>query len=406
MKVEERFLRYVAFDTQSKDESDTFPSTEKQKRLAEALTAELQELGASDVCMDENGYVYGTIPASKGAEGQSVLALIAHMDTATEQPGANVRPRIVKQYDGGDLVLNEALGIVTRKADFPALSNYIGQDLIVTDGTTLLGADDKAGIAEIMTAAEAMLSGTVRHPEVRIVFTPDEEVGRGVDRIDMQKVNAAYGYTVDGEELGELEAETFNAASARVRFHGVCVHTGAAFGIMKNASLLAMEFHAMLPPLEVPAATRDRMGFFHLSGMKGCMEEAELSYLLRDHDGKKLEQKKEILRKAAELMNLKYGEQTAELVITDSYRNMYEKIMPEHKELIEYAREAMRELGIKPIEDPIRGGTDGARLSFMGLPCPNLGTGGHACHGCHEFIPIPSMEKVVELLKRLVGKFA
>ena len=406
VKVQDRFLKYVSFDTQSDDRSETVPSTLKQRKLAEELLAELQELGAKDAELDENGYVYATIPASPGSEDKPVLALVAHMDTAMDMSGKDVRPRIVENYDGNDIVLNEELSIVTKTEDFPDLKKYIGQDIIVTDGTTLLGADDKAGAAEIMAAAERMLGGEIRHPEVRIVFTPDEEIGRGVAHINMDKVRAAYGYTVDGEEIGELEYENFNGAAATVKLNGVCVHPGSSYGIMKNAILLGMEFHGMLPPYDNPATTTGRMGFFHLTDMDGKTETAVLSYIIRDHDAGKLEARKELMRKAADYMNQKYGAGTAEITITDSYRNMYEQIIPAHKELIEYAREAIREAGVTPIEEPIRGGTDGATLSFMGLPCPNLGTGGHACHGRHEFIPIQSMEKSVEILANLIQKFA
>lgn len=406
MKVQDRFLKYISFDTQSDDRSETSPSTEKQLLLAKELLAELQELGASGAELDENGYVYATIPASEGSEGRPVLVLVAHMDTALDMSGKDVKARIIENYDGKDILLNQELSIVTKTEDFPALKKYVGQDLIVTDGTTLLGADDKAGIAEIMTAAELMLAGQIRHPEVRIVFTPDEEIGRGVEHINMEKVRASYGYTVDGEEIGQLEYENFNAASAEVTVHGVCVHTGSAFGIMKNALLIGMEYQSLLPVFENPASTEGRMGFYHLNEMEGKVETAKLSYILRDHDAGKLKEKMELMKKAAAFLNEKYGEGTVEISFKDSYRNMYEKIVPEHEELISYARDAILAAGVTPIEDPIRGGTDGATLSYMGLPCPNLGTGGHACHGRHEFIPIQSMEKSVEILKNLVEKFA
>ena len=328
------------------------------------------------------------------------------MDTALDMSGKDVKARIIENYDGKDILLNQELSIVTKTEDFPALKKYVGQDLIVTDGTTLLGADDKAGIAEIMTAAELMLAGQIRHPEVRIVFTPDEEIGRGVEHINMEKVRASYGYTVDGEEIGQLEYENFNAASAEVTVHGVCVHTGSAFGIMKNALLIGMEYQSLLPVFENPASTEGRMGFYHLNEMEGKVETAKLSYILRDHDAGKLKEKMELMKNAAAFLNEKYGEGTVEISLKDSYRNMYEKIVPEHEELISYARDAILAAGVTPIEDPIRGGTDGATLSYMGLPCPNLGTGGHACHGRHEFIPIQSMEKSVEILKNLVEKFA
>lgn len=407
MRAHERFLKYITYDTQSDDSSKTVPSTKKQLVLAEALLEELKAIGAKDAELDANGYVYATIPASAGSEEKPVLALVAHMDTAPDASGTNVQARIVEQYDGSDILLNAEKQIVTRVAEFPELKKYVGCDLIVTDGNTLLGADDKAGVAEIMTAAEQLLrKPELPHPEVRIVFTPDEEIGRGVAHIDMKKVNAACGYTVDGEEIGELCYENFNAASAKLHFSGVCVHPGAAFGIMRNAALVAMEFHSMLPVFENPAATTGRMGFFHLTHMEGRMEEAELSYILRDHDVQKLEKRKELMRQAAAYLNEKYGAGTVELTLEDSYKNMYQQIMPQHKELIEHAREAIREAGLTPIETPIRGGTDGATLSFMGLPCPNLGTGGHACHGCHEFIPIQSMDKSVEILLHLLRRFA
>ena len=407
MKAYERFLKYVAYDTQSDDASKTVPSTAKQLVLGTELAKELEELGAKNVELDENGYVYGTIPASAGSEKKPVLALVAHMDTAPDASGTNVKPHIVKQYDGKDIVLNAEKNIVTKVVDFPDLKKYVGDDLIVTDGTTLLGADDKAGVAEIMTIAEELLSGKgPKHPEIRVVFTPDEEIGAGVAHINMQKVDAAYGYTVDGEEIGELCYENFNAASATVTFRGVCVHPGSAFGIMRNAALLAMEFHQMLPVFENPAATVGRMGFYHLNNMEGRMESAKLHYILRDHDAAKLAARKKLVEDAAAYMNEKYGAGTVQVEITDSYRNMYEKIMPDNAFLIDDAREAMKEAGVKPIESPIRGGTDGATLSYMGLPCPNLGTGGHACHGCHEFIPIQSMEKAVDILRHLVARLA
>ena len=407
MRAHERFLNYITYDTQSEESSDTVPSTAGQLALAKALLEELRGLGAKEPKLDKNGYVYATIPASPGSEQRPVLALVAHMDTAPDASGKNVQARIVEDYDGCDLLLNREKQIVTRVSEFPELKKYVGCDLIVTDGNTLLGADDKAGVAEIMTAAEQLFKNpALPHPEVRIVFTPDEEIGRGVTHIDMEEVHAAYGYTVDGEEIGELCYENFNAASAKLHFSGVCVHPGAAFGIMRNAALVAMEFQSMLPVFENPAATIGRMGFFHLTHMEGRMEEASLSYILRDHDAKKLEQRKELMRKAVAYLNEKYGAGAVTLELTDSYKNMYQQIVPNHEELIENARAAIREAGVTPIETPIRGGTDGAVLSFMGLPCPNLGTGGHACHGCHEFIPIQSMDKAVEILLHLLRHFA
>ena len=412
MKAYERFLKYITFDTQSDEESPSCPSTAKQKLLGEALVKELREIGAAGVEMDEFGYVYATVPASKGAEGKPAVAFLSHMDTAGEMPGRDVKARIIEHYDGRDIVLNSELGIVTDVKSFPLLSECIGDDLIVTDGTTLLGSDDKSGIAAIMTAAESWLGDNAAadhdpalfHPEIRIVFTPDEEIGRGTDKIDLKKVNALCGYTVDGTGVDHLQYECFQAAAGVATFKGTAVHPGSSFGIMKNASLLAMEFQSMLPVYETPAATCGRMGFFHITEMTGSVDNAEIHYIIRDHDKAVLEHRKEVFRRTAELMNLKHGEGTVSVRITDSYPNMIEYILPKYPFVLEAAREAIREAGMVPVEDPVRGGTDGAQLSAMGLPCPNLSVGGYYCHGAHEFASVQKMDQIVEVLKGIAKR--
>ena len=405
MKTYERFLDYITFDTQSDSHSSTFPSTMKQLKLADKLVEEMQGLGISDASRDANGYVYGTIPPSKGSEGKPGFALIAHMDTALEVSGNNVKARIV-EYNGGDIVLNEEKGIVTKVSEFPEIEGSKGEHLIVTDGTTLLGADDKAGIAEIMTMAERLLSDTsLRHPKIIIVFTPDEEIGRGVDKIDMSKITVPFGYTVDGGDVGSLEYETFNASEAVVKVHGVSVHPGSAKGKMKNASLIAMEYNALLPEHEVPSCTEKREGFHHLSSITGTVEEAELVYILRDHDSEKLKKREEMMQDAAEFIKKKHGNSTIEVTINQMYRNMGEEVM-KHPELIDSASKAMGKLGIKPRIEPVRGGTDGSRLSFMGLPCPNLCTGGHNGHSRHEYVSMESLDTCTEILVRLAARLA
>lgn len=405
MNVTERFLRYVSFDTQSDNRSSEVPSTPGQLTLAKVLVDELLELGISDAHCDEYGCVYAHIPPSKGCTRPG-LALIAHMDTAMDMSGANVHPRIVEHYDGGDIVLNLEKGIVTRPSDFPSLKAHIGQDLIVTDGTTLLGADDKAGVAEIMVLAEFLVSNPeFSHPPVSILFTPDEEIGRGPDHVDLQKLNAAYGYTIDGGILGELSYENFNAAAAQVTIHGVTAHTGYARGVLKNALLIAMEYQSLLPAYQTPACTQDREGFFHLDRMEGCTETAVLNYLIRDHDDALFLSRQKLMKDCVDFLNRKYGEGTAEITITESYRNMYEKVKA-YPELIQCVLTAMKECHITPVITPIRGGTDGARLSYVGLPCPNICTGGQNGHGRHEYVSCQAMEQVVELLKHVVRLFA
>lgn len=403
--VVDRFLHYVSFGTQSQAASDATPSTPGQLVLAKELEKELLALGVKDACSDETGRVYGHIPASAGCTKPG-LALIAHIDTAMDMSGSNIKPRIVSAYDGSDIVLNAEKNIVTRVSEYPNLQKFIGEDLIVTDGTTLLGADDKAGIAEIMTLAQFLIENPeFPHPEICIHFTCDEEIGRGANCTDLKKLGAAYGYTVDGGQLGEFAYENFNAASAVVKIHGVTAHTGYAKGVLKSALLMAMEYHALLPVFENPACTEDREGFYHLDHMEGCTETAVLSYIIRDHDSEKFLARKEFMCTAADFINRKYGAGTAEIEITDSYYNMYEKVK-DHGELISNVIDAMHAAGITPLIDPIRGGTDGSRLSYMGLPCPNLCTGGQNGHGRHEFVSCQSMEKIVELLKELVKRFA
>ncbi|MBQ9119987.1 MAG: peptidase T [Lachnospiraceae bacterium] len=399
MTVKERFLKYIAVDTQSADEAEMVPSTEKQWALARMLEAELKELGAQDVRLLEHCYVYATIPATT-QEKRPVLGFISHMDTAPAMSGTDVKAKIVP-YQGGDIVLNEELGIVLSATQFPELSRQIGKDVIVTDGTTLLGADDKAGVAEILTMAEYLLTHPeIPHGEIKLGFTPDEEVGRGVDYFDVAGFGAEVAYTVDGGLLGELEYENFNAANAKVVLHGSNIHPGSAKGQMKNALLIGMEFQSMLPAGENPAYTEGYEGFYHLDEMAGNVEEASMIYIIRDHDRAKFETKKALFCKVAEFLNAKYGAGSVEIRMKDAYYNMKEKLA-EHMDLIENAKRAMEELGITPIVQPIRGGTDGARLSFMGLPCPNLCTGGANFHGKYEYISVQDMEKVVELLIRL-----
>lgn len=403
-KVIDRFLEYVKIDTQSKMDAPQIPSTEKQWNLARKLAAELEAMGASDVRLSESCYVYATLPATTDKKVPAV-GFIAHMDTSDACSGEHVKPQIVKGYDGGDIVLNQDLGIVMKTSDFPDMLHFKGQDLITTDGTTLLGADDKAGVAEIMTMAEYFLSNPqIPHGVIQIGFTPDEEVGSGADLFDIPGFCADVAYTVDGGEIGELEYENFNAATLVLKIHGCSIHPGSSKNKMVNAILIGMEFQAMLPAFENPIYTEGYEGFYHLNDIHGDVENARLHYIIRDHDMAKFEKKKEFAKEIAEFLNKKYGKGTVEVSITDSYYNMKEKIEP-HIYLIDIAKDAMKEIGIEPIVSPIRGGTDGARLSYMGLPCPNLCTGGVNFHGKFEFISIQSMEKIVELLIKIVQKF-
>lgn len=402
MKVHERFLKYVAFDTQSNSDSETCPSTMKQRELGKFLVEEMNQMGLKEVAIDENGYVYGTLPSNSDNTKAPVVAFVAHMDTSPDLSGKNVKPQIIEKYKGDDIVLNESLSIVMKPSDFESLEKYKGQDLIVTDGTTLLGADNKAGIAEILTMAERLLAHPeIKHGDIKIAFTPDEEIGRGADLFDVKGVGADFGYTVDGGELGELEYENFNAATAKVKINGMNIHPGSAKGKMKNAILIGMEFHQMLPVFDNPAFTEGYEGFNHLNDFDGNVEKANMLYIIRDHDRQKFEEKKAMFNEVTRFINQKYGQNTVELSLTDSYYNMKEKIMP-HFHLIETAEKAMAICDVEPIVVPVRGGTDGARLSYMGLPCPNICTGGHNFHGRYEYIPVQSMMKTVDILVEVV----
>ena len=404
-KVVDYFLKYVAFDTQSAEDAGTVPSTEKQFALAKLLSEQLKNIGVKDVSMSEHGYVYGTIPANGDYNCQTV-GFLAHMDTSPDCPDENVRPQLVKHYDGKDITLNKALGVKMTTKMFPFLKNYVGQDLITTDGTTLLGADDKAGIAEIMTMAETLLTHPeIPHGTIKIAFTPDEEVGHGVDFFDVPGWGADVAYTVDGGAWGEMEYETFNAASMKVTIHGSNIHPGSAKNIMKNAATIAMELHSLLPADQVPEKTEGYEGFFHLTDMEGGMAKATLRYIIRDHDREKFEEKKALFAACAEKINEVYGDGTAEVDITDSYYNMKEKILP-HFHLIERAENAFRANGVAPMCVPIRGGTDGANLSWAGLPCPNLSTGGYNYHGVREWIPSASLDVMTNVVVTLTASFA
>lgn len=402
MNVIERFLKYVSFHTTSDQASTTTPSTDNQKVLAAELVKEMKEMGIADAQMDQYGYVYGTIEATKGCEDKPYIGLISHMDTSDAISGKDVKARIVKNYDGKDIVLNEEKNIVMRTKEFSHMADYVGQDLIVTDGTTLLGADDKAGIAEILTLAEQLMNNKdIPHGRIRIGFTPDEEIGAGADHFDVERFNADFAYTVDGGKLGELEYENFNAAGAKVIVHGVNIHPGEAKNKMRNAILMGIEFNSMLPANEIPSCTEGYEGFQHISSISGNEEETVLEYIIRDHDKEKFNEKKATFEKVTAYLNDKYGEGTFELSLKDNYFNMKEKIV-NHMEIVDRAEAAMKTVGVEPIIVPIRGGTDGARLSFMGLPCPNLSTGGHNFHGRYEYIPVQSMEKMVQILQEII----
>lgn len=402
MRAYERLLKYAQYDTTSNESAseNTCPSTEKQKVLGVALVEEMKALGMEDVHMDEFGYVYGVVPATTDNE-LPVVGLIAHMDTSPSMSGTNVKPRIVFNYDGTDIVLNAEQNVVMRPSQFPHLKEYIGNDLIVTDGTTLLGADDKAGIAEILTAVEELKKRNIPHAKIPVAFTPDEEIGRGADHFDVRKFGAEFAYTVDGGRIGEIEYENFNAAAAMITINGVNIHPGDSKNRMKNALLVAMEFNAMLPPHEIPACTEGYEGFYHLHNMSGEEERALLHYIIRDHDRAKFEERKARIEKIAAYLNEKHGPNTVVVNLKDSYYNMKEKVEP-HLFLIENAKAAMEKAGVTPEIVAIRGGTDGARLSFMGLPCPNLSTGGHNFHGRFEYIPVQSMDRMVEVLLHIV----
>ncbi len=393
MNVTERFLKYVSYDTQSDESSMTIPSTAKQKILGQALAEELAEMGLVDARMDEFGYVYAYLP--ENCEGIAPMGLVAHMDTSPAVSGANIKPRIV-HYEGGDIPLNDT--VVTTVERFPFLNKYIGDDLIVTDGTTLLGGDDKAGVAEIMCAVEYFLEHPeVKHGKICVGFTPDEEIGRGPDKFDVEGFGAEYAYTVDGGEVGGIDYENFNAASAKITFKGLSSHTGDAKGKMINAGRIACEFASMLPADEIPERTSGREGFIHIDVIKGTVTEAFLGMIIRDHDWDKFIEKKELIQKITDQLNEQYGEGTVVAEVKDTYYNMKEKILPKMF-VVEKAEAAYRKIGVEPKAMAIRGGTDGATISYMGLPCPNISTGGMNCHGIHEMVSIQSMEKMIEVI--------
>ena len=403
-KILDRFLRYVSVDTQSNEESESQPSAAKEWDLLKMLRDELQALGV-EVTLDEYGYVMASIPSNIEADVPAV-GFIAHVDTAPDASGANVKPQIVPNYDGGAIDLKGVPGLQLKPEEFPEMLHYVGQTLITTDGTTLLGADDKAGVAEIMQAVQYM----VEHPEfkhgpVKIGFTPDEEIGRGVVKFDVPRFGAQYAYTMDGGEIGELEFENFNAASAKVHIQGSNVHPGSAKGKMRNAIHIAQEFDALLPVEQRPEYTEGYEGFFHIISFKGTVEEADFAYIIRDHSREKFEKKKEFIEKAAAFINEKYGAGTVTLTMKDQYYNMREQVEP-HYHIIEKAVKAMEMAGVKPKIQPIRGGTDGANLSFKGLPCPNIFAGGLNFHGKMEFVPLESMEKAYEVILNIISLFA
>ena len=403
--VLDKFLRYVSYDTQSDEASDTQPSTDKQLVLLGLLADELKALGVADAAMDEYGYVTGTVPANIDDKVPTV-GFLAHVDTSPDMPGVGIKPRIISNYDGNDVLLNENESIVMSTTDFPEIKAYRGQTLITTDGTTLLGADDKAGVAEIMYVVQYLRTHPeIKHGIVKVGFTPDEEIGRGVDKFDVEKFGADYAYTFDGGPVGELEYENFNAADAKIVVRGRNIHPGYAKGKMLNAILICMELNAMLPVEQRPEFTSGYEGFFHITKMEGSVENAEMRYIIRDHDSAKLERKKAWLHSCVDLLNKRYGDDVVTLKITDRYYNMREKVEP-HFQIIEIAKTAMQRAGVTPLIKPIRGGTDGARLSYMGLPCPNIFAGGHNFHGKYEFVPVESMEKACQVMLNIVELFA
>ena len=398
MTVYERFLKYVSYPTTSDENNENCPSTENQRVLANALCQELLDIGLTDARVDDNGYVYATIPAN--CDGMPSIGFIAHMDTASDAPGENIKPQIV-EYNGGDILLNEKEGIYLKLSDYPYVAELAGQRLIVTDGTTLLGADDKAGVAEIVAAAEKIMNSDIKHGKICIGFTPDEEIGRGADLFDVPGFGADYAYTLDGGGLGEIEYENFNAASAVVKVHGRAIHPGSAKDKMVNAVRISAEFDSMLAPDEIPEKTEGYEGFHHLLSLEGETEESVSRYIIRDHSKEKFNAIKAEFEAVAKALNEKYGEGTVELILRDSYYNMKEVLL-DKMFVVERATKAMERLGMTPVAVPIRGGTDGARLSFMGLPCPNLPTGGGNYHSRYEYVSIDAMEKCVDLIIEII----
>jgi tripeptide aminopeptidase len=401
----EKFYRYISIDTQSDPTSQTFPSTKKQFDLANLLVKELKELGLEDAHVDENCYVMATLPSNTDKD-IPVIGFLSHVDTAPDMSGKDIKPQIVENYDGEDILLNKEKDMYLRVKDFPELKKYVGQTIITTDGTTLLGADDKAGIAEIMTAIEYLVNNPdIKHGTIKIGFTPDEEIGKGVDHFNVKKFGAQYAYTLDGGEVGELEFENFNAAFAKVMVQGRNVHPGMSKYKMINSMIVGSEFNDMLPVFDRPEFTEHYEGFFHLIKFDGTVEESTLQYIIRDHDRKKFERRKELITQVADFVNQKYGDGTIKIEMKDQYYNMREKVEPVYH-IVELAEKAMIELEIKPIIKPIRGGTDGSRLSYMGLPCPNIFAGGHNFHGKYEFIPLESMEKATQVILKIIELYA
>ena len=400
MRIKEHFLNYVSYHTTSAEDKEKIPSTERQFALAEVLEQELKDLGLAKVVLTDHCYVYGLLPATPGLEEKKAVGFISHMDTAPDFSGENVKPQIIPAYDGKDILLKGS-GDYLKTADFPSLTTLKGRTLITTDGTTLLGADDKAGIAEIITSLEEIIASGMPHGDIWVGFTPDEEVGAGADLFDLDYFRADFAYTLDGDYEGEVACENFNAASADFTIKGINVHPGEAKGIMINAALVACEIQSLLPPTETPAHTDGREGFFHLTDMQGDVASAALSYIIRDHDKVKFEEKLEILRSIEKQMNEKYGSNTVTLHIRHSYSNMLE-IINQHPYVVDIAKLAIKNTGLDPLSRPVRGGTDGARLSFMGLPCPNLGTGGYGFHGPYEHISVEAMETAVKIIIEIV----
>ncbi len=404
MELKDRFLKYVSFDTQSDERSESYPSTDKQLVLLKYLKEELEAIGLVEVSMDEYGYVMATLPATRGMENVPTIGFISHVDTAPDMSGANIKPRIIDEYDGRDILLGGDVWL--RVSDFPELKFFKGHSLIHTDGTTLLGADDKAGVAEIVTAVEWLKNHPeVAHGRIRVGFTPDEEIGRGVDYFDVKKFGADFAYTMDGGMEGELEYENFNAAGAKIQINGRNVHPGMAKDKMINAIDIATELNGMLPASERPQYTEGYEGFFHCVGISGSVEQAEINYIIRDHDGDKFEQKKQLMWDVVNFLQRKYGEHTLVLTLKDQYYNMRKMVEP-HPHVIEKAKKAMIEAGVKPLVKPIRGGTDGSRLSFMGLPCPNLFTGGMNFHGRYEYASLTTMNKAMNVIINLARIWA
>ena len=404
-KVLERFLRYIKIDTQSNENSETTPSTEKQFALANLLKQELESLGLKDISLDEKCYLMATLP-SNISEKVPTIGFIAHMDTSPDMPGSVENPNFVYEYNGEDIVINKEKNLVLTTTEFPELKDYIGQTLITTDGTTLLGADDKAGIAEILTAIEYLVNHPeIKHGTIRVGFTPDEEIGRGVDHFDVKKFNADFAYTLDGGGIGELEYENFNAAGAKVFVQGRNIHPGYAKDKMVNAMLVAMEFNSLLPANQRPEHTQDYEGFFHIVKMEGTVENAMLQYIIRDHDKVKFEEKKKLFTEAVDFMKNRYGADVLRLEMKDQYFNMRDQVLPVFH-VVETAKKAMEDVGVVPKVVPIRGGTDGARLSYMGLPCPNIFAGGHNFHGKFEYVAVESMEKATEVILKIIELYS